>query len=101
MVPLNRHSVVHDESVRGSHRLVATLDRGQPRAWDQLQRPSSGACSLAGRNEEAGAAVSAYMRLHPIMTINKLRSSRYSDHPAYLAWRERFYEGLRKAGLPE
>jgi adenylate cyclase len=59
------------------------------------------ACSLAGRNEEAGAAVSAYMRLHPIMTINKLRSSRYSDHPAYLAWRERFYEGLRKAGLPE
>ena len=59
------------------------------------------ACSLAGRNEEAGAAVSAYTRLHPIMTINKLRSSRYSDHPAYLAWRERFYEGLRKAGLPE
>jgi TolB-like protein/class 3 adenylate cyclase/Flp pilus assembly protein TadD len=59
------------------------------------------ACSLAGRNEEAGAALSAYMRLHPIMTINKLRSSRYSVHPAYLAWRERFYEGLRKAGLPE
>jgi TolB-like protein/class 3 adenylate cyclase/Flp pilus assembly protein TadD len=59
------------------------------------------ACSLAGRNEEAGDALSAYMRLHPIMTINKMRSSWYSDHPAYLAWRERFYEGLRKAGLPE
>jgi TolB-like protein/class 3 adenylate cyclase len=59
------------------------------------------ACVLAGRNEEAGAALSAYRRLHPIMTINKLRSSRYSDHPAYLAWSERFYEGLRKAGLPE
>ena len=59
------------------------------------------ACSLAGRNEEAGDALSAYMRLHPIMTINKMRSSWYSDHPAYLAWRERFYGGLRKAGLPE
>jgi len=59
------------------------------------------ACSLAGRNEEAGAALSAYRRLNPIMTINKLRSSPYSDHPAYLASRERFYEGLRNAGLPE
>ena len=60
------------------------------------------ACSLAGRNEEARDALSAYMSLHPMMTINTLRSSpRYSDHPAYLAWRKRFYEGLRKAGLPE
>jgi len=58
-------------------------------------------CSLAGRNKEAGDALSAYMSLHPMMTINTLRSSRYSDHPTYLAWRERFCEGLRKAGLPE
>jgi TolB-like protein/class 3 adenylate cyclase/Flp pilus assembly protein TadD len=60
------------------------------------------ACSLAGRNEEAGDALSAYIGLHPKLTINTLRSSpRYSDHPVYLTWRERFYEGLRKAGLPE
>jgi adenylate cyclase len=60
------------------------------------------ACSLAGRNEEAGATLSEYRRRHPTMTINTMRSSpRYSDHPAYLIWRERFYEGLRKAGLPE
>jgi TolB-like protein/class 3 adenylate cyclase/tetratricopeptide (TPR) repeat protein len=59
------------------------------------------ACSLAGRNEDAENALSAYLRLHPVMTINKLRLSPYSDHPAYLAWRERFYQGLRKAGLPE
>jgi TolB-like protein/class 3 adenylate cyclase len=58
-------------------------------------------CSLLGRSEEAGDALSAYMSLHPMMTINTLRSSRYSDHPVYLAWRERFYQGLRKAGLPE
>jgi hypothetical protein len=25
----------------------------------------------------------------------------YSDNPAYLAWGDRFVEGLRKAGLPE
>jgi len=60
------------------------------------------ACSLAGRNEEAGAALSEYRRRHPTMTINQMRSSpRYSDHPAYLAWRERFYDGLRKGELPE
>jgi TolB-like protein/class 3 adenylate cyclase len=60
------------------------------------------AYSLACHNEEAGAALSEYRRRHPTVTINTMRSSpRYSDHPAYLAWRERFYDGLSKAGLPE
>jgi predicted Zn-dependent protease len=60
------------------------------------------AYSLACHDEEAGAALSEYRRHHPTMTINTMRSSpRYSDHPAYLAWRERLYDGLHKAGLPE
>jgi len=25
----------------------------------------------------------------------------YSDEPAYVAFRERYYDGLRKAGMPE
>jgi adenylate cyclase len=59
------------------------------------------ACSLDGRQEEAHAALSEYRRVDPSMTISKLRASPFSGHPAYLAWRERFYEGLRKAGMPE
>ena len=59
------------------------------------------AYSLDGRQQEACAALSEYRRLHPTMTISKLRASPYSNHPAYLAWRERVYEGMRKAGMPE
>jgi adenylate cyclase len=59
------------------------------------------ACSLDGRQEGARAALLEYRRVRPSMTISKLRASPFSTHPAYLAWRERFYEGLRKAGMPE
>ena len=59
------------------------------------------ACSLAGRREEARAALSRYLTLYPGITVSKLRRMRYSNHPAYLAWLEHYYEGLRKAGLPE
>jgi TolB-like protein/Flp pilus assembly protein TadD len=59
------------------------------------------AWSLTGHHEEARAALSEFMQLMPGMTINKLRASPYSNHPAYLAWRERLCEGLRKAGMPE
>jgi TolB-like protein/Flp pilus assembly protein TadD len=59
------------------------------------------ACSLDGRHEEARAALSESRRLNPTMTINKLRASPFSIHPVYLAWRQRFYEGLRAAGMPE
>ena len=58
-------------------------------------------CSLDGRDEEARLALSECLRTRPTMTLSKLRASPFSTHPTYLAWRERFYEGLRKAGLPE
>jgi predicted Zn-dependent protease len=58
-------------------------------------------CSLDGRDEEARLALSECLRIRPTMTLSKLRASPFSTHPTYLAWRERFYEGLRKAGLPE
>ena len=34
-------------------------------------------------------------------TIAWDRAARPSDHPVYLASRERLYEGMRKAGVPE
>jgi TolB-like protein/class 3 adenylate cyclase len=54
-----------------------------------------------GRLEEAGDATRAGLELNPSLTISRLRSLAFSDHPVYRAGRERVYDGLRKAGLPE
>jgi TolB-like protein len=50
---------------------------------------------------EARAAVQAGLALHPSFTIQRYRASAACGHPAYLAGRERTYEGLRLAGVPE
>ena len=54
-----------------------------------------------GRLQEAREAVRAGLELNPGFTIARFRSSTFSDNPVYLAGRERMYEGLRKAGVPE
>ena len=53
------------------------------------------------RLEEARDAGRAGLELNPSFTIERLRSSAFSDNPVYLAGRERVYDGLRKAGVPE
>jgi TolB-like protein/class 3 adenylate cyclase len=53
------------------------------------------------RLEEACEAARACLELNPGFTIARFRSQTNSDHPVYLAGRERMYEGLRKAGIPE
>jgi hypothetical protein len=40
-------------------------------------------------------------RLSPSFTIARFRSQTNSDHPVILAGRERLYEDLRLAGVPE
>jgi tetratricopeptide (TPR) repeat protein len=59
------------------------------------------ALARLGRLEEAREAARAGLELNPSFTIARLRSLAFSDHPVYLAGRERVYEGLRIAGLPE
>jgi hypothetical protein len=39
--------------------------------------------------------------LDPGFTIRNYRANALSDHPKYLAGRERSYQGLRMAALPE
>ena len=53
------------------------------------------------RLEEAREAARACLELNLGFTISRFRSQTNSDHPVYLAGRERMYEGLRKAGIPE
>ncbi len=54
-----------------------------------------------GRMSEAQAAVQAGLALNPTFTIRRFRTGAFSDNPTHLAQLERFYDGMRKAGVPE
>jgi TolB-like protein/class 3 adenylate cyclase/cytochrome c-type biogenesis protein CcmH/NrfG len=60
------------------------------------------AYALQDRIEEAHEAHAAYLRTNPaVNNITLLRTHALSTHPVYLAQRERLYEGMRRAGMPE
>jgi TolB-like protein len=61
------------------------------------------AAALAHLGElgEASTAARVGRELQPSFTISRYRASSACNHPAYLAGRERTYEGLRLAGVPE
>ncbi len=57
--------------------------------------------ALTGRVEEARSHLARYLERGAIATVAGWKAREDSDNPAYLAFRERFYEGLRKAGMAE
>jgi tetratricopeptide (TPR) repeat protein len=59
--------------------------------------------ALTGREAEARDALKRYFLIRgtKTKTIAQWRSLAYSENPVYLAARERWYEGLRRAGMPE
>ena len=59
------------------------------------------ALARLGALDQARAAVQAGLTLDPNFTIRRFRAIALSDNPAYLAGRERIYEGMRLAGVPE
>ena len=54
-----------------------------------------------GELDEARATAQAGLALYPSFTIRRYRTNTPSNNPAYLAGRERVYEGLRMAEVPE
>jgi len=56
---------------------------------------------LIGALDEARTAAKAGLALNPSFTIRRLRATQLSDNPTYLAGRERVFEGMRLAGVPE
>jgi len=54
-----------------------------------------------GRIDEARAAAKAGLALEPSFTIGRFRAGARSDHLVYVGGRERIYEGMRRAGVPE
>jgi TolB-like protein len=59
------------------------------------------ALALLGRLDEARAAAQAGLTLDRAFTIRRFQRQLLSDNPTYLAKRERVYEGMRLAGVPE
>ncbi|MGY4568590.1 adenylate cyclase [Bradyrhizobium pachyrhizi] len=59
------------------------------------------ALALLGALDDARAAAQAGLALQPNFSIRRFRASPSTDNPAYLAKRERIYEGMRLAGVPE
>jgi len=59
------------------------------------------ALARLGAVDEAKRAARAALALNPSFTIRRARCLLPSDNPIYLAGRERFYEGLSLAGVPE
>jgi hypothetical protein len=53
------------------------------------------------RIEEARAAIKTGLALNPMFTIHRFRAGAESDNLTFLTQRERIYEGMRKAGVPE
>jgi tetratricopeptide (TPR) repeat protein len=68
---------------------------GRPRAW------LAAIHALKGRHDEAQAKIGEFSRIHPGHTIASLKAREWSNVPAFLAQRERFYQGLIEAGLPQ
>jgi TolB-like protein/class 3 adenylate cyclase/Flp pilus assembly protein TadD len=73
------------------------INRNHPMAHFFL----AAALAHLGRHVEARAAAQDGLALNPTFTVSRLRASAPSDNPTYLAQRERIYEGMRKAGVPE
>ena len=61
----------------------------------------AGALGLLGVLDEARTAAKAGLALDPDFTIRRLRSTRRSNNPTYLAGRDRLCEGMRIAGVPD
>ena len=86
-----------DEEAAARFRRSVEINRNLPLAHFAL------AISLArlGQLDAARAATQAGLALDPTFTIRRFRTGVSSDNPTYLAQRERLYEGMRMAGLPE
>ncbi len=59
------------------------------------------ALALLGKLDQAKAAVRGGLALDPTFTIHRYSSQLSSNDPTYLTGRERIYEGMRIAGVPE
>lgn len=86
-----------NEEAIGRFRRSLEMNRNNPNTLFMM----AAALAEVGRVDEAKAAVQAGLVFAPMFTVGRYRTSAFSNHPDYLAQRERVIVGLLKAGLPE
>jgi Flp pilus assembly protein TadD len=88
----------YEQAIAWSRRAIEA-NRNHPHGHLYL----AAALGQLGRLDEARSAAKAALALHPALTIPRARAilTAVSDDPTYLAQTEPFFDGLRKAGLPE
>ena len=59
------------------------------------------ALALSAQETEARREMAELLRLNPDFTLSRFRDLEVSNEPAFLAQRQRVYQGLRLAGVPE
>jgi tetratricopeptide (TPR) repeat protein len=59
------------------------------------------AAANAGDMATAREAIAEFKRLQPDYTLATFRAEKHGDNPEFLAQRERFYQGLQRAGLAD
>ena len=87
-----------DDAAVGSFRRSIETNRNVP---PFVQFYLAAALAHLGRRDEARAAVQAGLAIVPAFSIARVRAAAASDNPTYLSQRERIYEGMRMAGVPE
>jgi TolB-like protein len=86
-------------TVRGVSALRHSVELNSQWAFSHFVLAS--ALAQAGLLADATEAAAAGLRLAPQFTIARLRAQVVGSNPIYLAQRERLYDGLRVAGVPE
>ena len=87
-----------DEEAVARFRRSVEINQNHPRAHIYLAT----ALAHLGQLDEARSAAQAGLALDPTFTISRFRRAHVpSDNPTFLAGRERFFEGMRLAGVPE
>jgi DNA-binding winged helix-turn-helix (wHTH) protein/TolB-like protein/Tfp pilus assembly protein PilF len=89
---------LHRDDAAYSHMRQAIISSPQNGlAWQWLAAIDA----LHGRSEHAGINLAEYQKHIPGHTVSSLKASERSRNAAYWQERNRFYEGLKIAGLPE
>jgi adenylate cyclase len=92
-----------DRAIEWTQRSVAMVPIGDRDPYAMLMLAS--AFALSGQQAEAGEAIKAYLAGNRAKsrTISQFQKQQLAmaDNPRWLAYNERFAEGLRKAGLPD
>jgi TolB-like protein/Flp pilus assembly protein TadD len=95
--PLSKLYLGSDQEAVAWFRQAIGVDRNLPNAHFYL----AAAFAHLGRLDEAKASLTAGLAINPTYTMSGFRAGSFRDNPTFLAQRERVYEGLRKAGVPE